>query len=100
MRTVVIADNRDTFLGMRLAGIGGYYVEEPKLVLDALMQASKDPDVGIILITERCASMVQDKIVEIKRKQLFPLITFIPDRHGYQEGRSKITKYISEAVGL
>lgn len=100
MKTIVIADNRDTFLGMRLAGIGGYYVEEPDKVKAALQEAAANPDVGIILITERCADMVTDEIVELKKKELFPLITLIPDRHGYREGRSQITKYISEAVGL
>ena len=100
MKTVIISDNRDTFLGMRLAGIGGYYVEEPGLVADALNEAAKDPDVRIVLITERCAGMIPDLIFDTKKKKLFPLITIIPDRHGYKAGRSKITSYISEAVGL
>ncbi len=99
MKSKIISDNRDTFLGMRLAGIDGDYVETPEAVAQAFKKDIANPENGIIFMTEKAADMIPDLLMETKKKQMFPLITIIPDRHGY-EHRNEITKYINEAVGL
>ena len=44
--------------------------------------------------------MIEDLVLDTKKKVLFPLITVIPDRYGYQREQGIITQYIKESVGL
>lgn len=100
MKAYLISDNVDTQVGMRLAGISGVVLHERDAVLAAIDDAVKDRDVGIILITEKVAEMVRDRVNEMKLKVGIPLIVEVPDRHGSIHGEDRITKYIKEAIGV
>lgn len=99
MKSTFISDNRDTYLGMRMTGMDGHYTETPEGVEKALKEEMQNPDIGIIFMTEKAADMIPKQLLELRKKQMFPLITIIPDRHGYQH-HNEITNYINEAVGL
>ncbi|MGL4282558.1 MAG: V-type ATP synthase subunit F, partial [Eubacterium aggregans] len=62
--------------------------------------ALKNPEIGIIYLTEKAYLKIEDLVLESKRKNLFPLITIIPDRYGYERQQGVITQYIKESVGL
>ena len=100
MRFFLISDNIDTVMGMRLAGIEGVVVHEVDEVSFAMKQAVSEPDIGVVLVTERLVKLCGDLFYDIKLKQKVPLVVEIPDRHA--EGRTKdsITRYIREAIGL
>lgn len=100
MRFMVISDNHDTAMGMRLAGIDGVIVHEADEVEKALKSAIADSEIGIVLITERLIALCPEIIYDIKLKHRRPLIVEIPDRHA--EGRSKnsIQSYIRDAIGV
>ncbi len=100
MKSFVISENRDTYLGLQLAGMEGVYVRDKEGIEKTFKEALKDKDTGIIFLTEKAYIMIEDIVLEAKSKQLFPLITVIPDRHGYQRQQSVITQYIKESVGL
>ena len=51
MHFMLISDNHDTLVGMRLAGIEGCIASTPDEVRKALREYSADPSTGIILIT-------------------------------------------------
>ena len=99
MKSVLISDNRDTLVGMRLAGIDGYLLKERDEILEAVKKEMNDPDVGILFLTEKAADLIRDDLIELRKKTLFPLITVIPDRHGFQSDNG-ITKYITQAIGV
>ncbi|MTI48777.1 MAG: ATP synthase subunit F [Firmicutes bacterium] len=100
MKSFLISDNRDTQVGMRLAGITGVVVHEREDILAELNEALRNKEIGIIIITKNIMSKAHDEIMEIKLKRTFPLIVVIPDRHGFGEEGLSITKYISESVGI
>lgn len=100
MRFLLISDNHDTLVGMRLAGIEGILVHEKADVNDALQQAISQEDIGIVLITEKLVSLFPDLIYEIKLNRKRPLIVEIPDRHGSGRSKDSITRYIREAIGV
>jgi len=100
MRMFLISDNIDTKTGMRLAGINGVVVHTHEEVRGALREALNDPEIGIILITEKLVDLVQDYISEIKLSLQTPLIVEIPDRHGTKRSVDAITHYVREAIGL
>lgn len=100
MRSFIIAENRDSYLGLKLAGIDGVYAKDEEGIAQAFKDATRDKDVGIIYMTEKAYQMIEESVMAFKHKNLFPLITVIPDRHGYQRQQGVITQYIKESVGL
>lgn len=100
MKSFVISENRDSMLGMKLAGIEGYYSKNPEDIEKEFKNKVQDPGIGIIFLTEKAFFMIKDLVMETKRKKLVPLITIIPDRHGYEKQKGIITQYIKESVGL
>lgn len=96
----LVSDNRDTLVGMRLAGIKGQVVgsaEEAEKLIDTLV---KDKDIGIILVTEKLSKDMKEKINQMKQRLATPLIVEIPDRHGTIKDADYITGYVRESVGI
>jgi len=100
MKMFLISDNVDTKTGMRLAGIEGVVVHEPDEVRHALKSAMNDPEIGIVLITEKLAELISDEIYKLKITYRIPLIVEIPDRHGSKKAEDFITRYVRDAIGL
>ncbi len=100
MKFYLISDNSDTLLGMRLAGIEGVVVHETDEVNTALGKAMADPEIAIILMTEKLISLCHEKVYELKLHSVRPLIVEIPDRHGTSQITETINRYISEAIGI
>ena len=100
MRFFLISDNTDTQTGMRLAGIEGRVVHSAQEVTEALEFALGEPEIGMILVTEKIADDFTAIVDEAKKAQDGPLILAIPDRHGSALGRDRITRYVREAIGV
>jgi V/A-type H+-transporting ATPase subunit F len=100
MKIYAVSENRDTLLGLRLAGIRGTQISnlsEAEKLLDSLL---KDKEIGIILITEKLAEGMRLKVNSIKQKLTYPLIVEIPDRHGSIRGEDYITGYVKDSIGI
>lgn len=100
MKFFLISDNYDTEEGMRLAGIEGFVAHEPQEVNAALDKAMADPDIAIILMTEKLIHLCREKVYELKLNSIRPLIVEIPDRHGTSKITETISRYINEAIGI
>lgn len=100
MKMYLISDNVDTLTGLRLAGIDGVVVHEKEELKDALDNAFGDPDIGILLLTEKFGRDYPDLVNQVKLQHKMPLIIDIPDRHGTGRRADFITAYVGEAIGL
>jgi V/A-type H+-transporting ATPase subunit F len=100
MKSFLISENRDSFLGMQLAGVDGVYIKSKAEIEEAFKEALQNSDIGIVYLTEKAFLMIETMVMEAKAKNFVPLITVIPDRHGYQRDQGMITRYIKESVGL
>ena len=100
MKMYLISDNVDTYTGMRLAGVDGVVVHERGELYEALQNAIKDKEVGIVLLTEKFGREFPEIIDDIKLKRKMPLLVEIPDRHGTGRKKDFITSYVNEAIGL
>ena len=100
MKFFLISDKIDTLTGLRLAGINGIFVNEKKPLQNALKNAVKDPEIGIILLTENLSFMIPEEIHNIRIDKHMPIITIIPDRHGSKRPEDYITNYIKESIGI
>jgi V/A-type H+-transporting ATPase subunit F len=100
MKFFCVSDNIDTKMGMRLAGIEGVVVHEQDEVEQAIRKACYDPEIGIILVSEKLVKLCPKLIYEIKLHTKIPLIVEIPDRHGTANISDNITNYVREAIGI
>ena len=87
-------------MGMRLAGIEGIVTHTPEETGQALDEAMKMDDVGIVLMTEKAVRQIQETAYDYKLTCKQPLIVEIPDRHATSKISDTISRYLSEAVGI
>ena len=100
MKFWLISDNHDTLVGMRLAGIEGVVCDDAHAAESSLKAALSNPEIGIILITEKLSTQCKKTVDDIKLFREEPLIVEIPDRHAEGAGGEAISKYITEAIGV
>lgn len=100
MKSFLISDNRDTWVGLRLVGIDGVIVKDRENALKELKTAVKNQDIGILILTERIVDMVRDEYLEYKMQSSTPLFVEIPDRHGSIREYNAIKNYIRDSVGI
>ena len=100
MRFFLISDNTDTQTGMRLAGIEGVVAHTAEEVTNAFELALAQPDIGMILVTEKIADDFTEIVNDAKKDQEGPLVLAIPDRHGSGDVSKMIEGYVSEAIGV
>jgi len=100
MKYFVITDSTDTHVGLRLAGIEGVVVREEDALRKAIASASADPEIGILLITERLATLCAEQLAPMKLSAHRPLVVEIPDRHSVGRASDSITRYVREAIGV
>ena len=99
MKFFIIGD-QDTVLGFNLVGIEGEVVSTTEEVQTSLKKAFQMEGLGIIIISERLASLVRDEVDQYFYKTSFPLIIEIPDRLGPMERKGSIRDVIRKAVGV
>ncbi len=100
MKIFLIADNTETFVGMRLAGIDGIIVHGEAEFLEAFKSALADEEIGILLIMDKLYMMFSDLIMEKKMSCSTPLIVSIPDRGSDAAISKSVSSYIETAIGM
>lgn len=100
MKFFLISDNIDTKMGMRIAGIEGVVAHTAEEVSAALSDAVNDEEIAVVLITEICSKLCQNKVYDIKLNRRRPLIVEIPDRHGSSGISDSISRYVEESIGI
>ncbi|MBW9155065.1 V-type ATP synthase subunit F [Clostridium sp. FP2] len=100
MRSYLISDNIDTFVGMQMAGLEGVVLHEKEEIVKKIKELKKDKSIGIIIITEKIAAKIPDEISSIKLSKERLLLVEIPDRHGWSKGSDAILRYVKEAIGI
>jgi len=100
MRSYLISDNIDTFVGMKMAGLEGIVLHEKEEIVKKVEELKNNQEIGIIIITEKIAALIPEEVSKIKLSKERPLLVEIPDRHGWGKGSDSILRYVKEAIGL
>ena len=100
MKFFLLSDNIDTKMGMRLAGIDGVVVHEADEVRRELEKAAENPEIGVILITNKLLNLCPQLVYDLKLNRKRPLIVEVADRHGAGQLSEAITRYVKDAVGI
>ena len=99
MKLAAICD-RDTAVGLRLAGIHELFVpdENPVKILDEI---SERTDVGVVFITEKFAQSISKYLKDFRLMYETPIIVEIPDKKGRLEDHVDFVSHlIKKAVGI
>lgn len=100
MRSILISDNNDTLVGMRLAGIEAVLAKTPEEISRAIDYVLQKPEFGILIVTETVFEKAREELMEIRMYRRSPLVVEVPDRHGQRRSDNYITQYINESVGI
>ena len=99
MRFFCIGDE-DVVTGFRFAGIRGRIVTDEGGAKEAFEDAIHSEDIGILIVTEKVAAMLEDEILNWQQANDYPLIVDIPDLGGHIAKRKTLMDAIREAVGI
>ncbi len=100
MKAFLVSDNHDTLAGLRLAGIPGVIAHGPEETEQALRKALEDETLGLLVLTERAAQAVPNRVAALRQSGELPLVVEIPDRHGSRRPADFLTRYVREAIGV
>jgi len=98
---IAVIGDRDTVIGFRMAGVReGTVPSNPDETREALISYFRDPEMGLIIITEPLAKTVEQTIIELSVAPV-PVIMLIPDRNGSTGAYETVLKeLVRRAVGI
>jgi V/A-type H+/Na+-transporting ATPase subunit F len=94
-----IADE-DTVRGFRLAGVAGRAVTTAEEAAAALTHATAQPDLGILVLTQKVAAGIRDRIDAFRLERDQPLLVEIPGPEGPLPERKSLRELVHSAVGV
>ncbi len=99
MRSIIVTDNDETIVGLRLAGVEGRLIKNDKDFLNVIDELIADENIGIVMITQGIFTKNQDELLLRKLKEKETLIIEIP---GFNEKakESLISEHIQSSIGL
>ncbi|MCK5258983.1 ATP synthase subunit F [candidate division WOR-3 bacterium] len=99
MKLAALCD-KDTAVGLRLAGIQEIYVSEGNEV-KLWNQISERDDIGIVFINEKIAEDLGKDLKEYRLRNNVPIIIEIPDKKGRRKDHVDFVSHlIKKAVGV
>ncbi len=99
MKLAALCD-KDTAVGLRLAGIQEIYVSEGDEV-KLWNQISERDDIGIVFINEKIAEDLDKDLKEYRLRNNVPIIIEIPDKKGRRKDHVDFVSHlIKKAVGV
>lgn len=99
MKALVIG-HQEAVLGFSLVGVHGQAVTTVEEANQALDDALSAPDVGIVLVTEDIADLIQARMDQLKLRSTVPLVVEIPGPEGPRPDRPSLSEVIKRAVGV
>ena len=64
--------------GFILSGVSGEYVSTPTTALERIEALSKDPTVGLVMVSDEVAKPIADQLTMLRSKKAIPLIYEVP----------------------
>jgi V/A-type H+-transporting ATPase subunit F len=71
---VVAVGGKAFVTGFALSGVAGEYAPSPAVALEIIGKLAKDPEVGLVMVSDEIAAPVRDEIMAVKTKRAVPLI--------------------------
>jgi V/A-type H+-transporting ATPase subunit F len=75
---VVAVGGKAFVTGFVLSGVSGTYVNSPAAALDRIRNLVKDPEVGLIMISDDVAKPIRNELLAVKSNRAVPLVYEVP----------------------
>ncbi len=99
MTEIRVIGDRDTVTGFRLAGAFGYHVSSAEEAQEAFVECTRNPDVGLVVITDHWAHRIEGQLRKFRRSRSIPLVIEIPSRYGNVQIQSQAER-AKHLIGL
>lgn len=97
---VLVIGHPEAVLGFSLAGVGGRAVTTSEEASRALDEALAAKDIGIVLVTQDIAGMIQAKVEDLKLHSTIPLVVEIPSPAGVPADQPSLSEVVLKAIGI
>ena len=97
---VLVIGHPEAVLGFSLAGVSGKAVTTAEGANQALDEALAAADVGIILVTQDVAQLLQERVEDLKLHSTIPLVVEIPSPAGVPEDQPSLSELVLKAIGI
>ena len=97
---VLVIGHPNAVLGFSLAGVHGQAVTTSEELNQALDTALAAKDVGIILVTQDVAKLVQARMDDLKLHSTIPLVVEIPSPEGVSPDEPSLGDVVLRAIGI
>ena len=97
---VLIIGHPDAVLGFSLAGINGQAITTAVDANQALDDALDSKDIGIILVTQDVAGLIQPRMDDLKLHSTIPLVVEIPSPAGVSPDQPSLSEVVLKAIGI
>ena len=97
---VLVIGHQEAVLGFSLAGVHGRAATTTDEVNRALDDALSAPDVGIVLVTDDVAILIEARMALLKLRSTVPLVVEIPGPAGVDTERPALSEVIQRAIGV
>jgi len=87
-------------LGFSLAGVNGQAVTTAEEAGRALDVALASKEIGIILVTQDIAGMLQARVEDLKLHSTIPLVVEIPSPAGVSADQPSLSEVVLRAIGI
>jgi V/A-type H+-transporting ATPase subunit F len=75
---VVALGGKAFVTGFVLSGVGGEYVDSSSAAMEKIQELVKDPEVGLIVVSDDVARPIRGELMAVKAKKAIPLIYEVP----------------------
>lgn len=97
---ILVIGNQEAVLGFSLVGVQGKAVKSAPMAHQALDNALANPELGIILVTEDVAALIESRMEQLKLRSTIPLVVEIPGPAGISPDRPSLNDIVLQAIGV
>jgi V/A-type H+-transporting ATPase subunit F len=97
---VLVIGHPQAVLGFSLVGVHGQSATSAAEVSRALEDALSASDVGIILVTEDAAKLIEAQMDQLKLRSTVPLVVEIPGPEGVRPDQPSLREVVWRAIGV
>jgi V/A-type H+-transporting ATPase subunit F len=97
---VLVVGHPEAVLGFSLAGVDGLPARNADETSRALDEALAAKDVGLVLVTQDAARLVQARMDYLKLHSTVPLIVEIPSPEGVSPNEPSLSEIVLKAIGI
>jgi len=97
---IIVIGSQQAVLGFSLVGVQGQVATNANEVNRALDEALKAHDIGIVLVTENVARLIQTRMEQLKLHSTVPLIVEIPGPEGMPTDQPTLGEVVRRAIGI